>query len=469
MKKLTLLVFAFLLAFNYSWGQSLSKERAEVKEGLLDKALHTQRTSVLKTSGTACIDTVNYTMSKGFGVLAGTHDLGYVVGFQFPPGQVFGGGDSITLTGVRVLVAAKSGGLGTLYNAGDTLSFYVQVRAISDTTGGVLNLGPVIDSALTHYVVVVNQSGAPLGDWAYGTFTQPVDLSANTLYAFTVSKLGGKNDSLSAFINETIDNQNPNSSQTSPVPVGGLVHFGGAWQFTYAINPAFLWDFLFNPIVEHNLYTDFALVDDTVNSGDTVKPINKSHKAYLSHEYNLSAFTDYYWNSLNLANWKDLQNNPIGQLVRDARPFWLWGDGPQTDFAYPDTAYHVYNTTSTQTYNITLNNSIITYSNGSAGCPGPQSPQTLSLPITVLSVVGINNETVNVKIYPNPTSDIINVNLENITASVSLYNLQGQKVYEISKAQGNVKIPVANLPTGTYILNVDTGKDIARTKINISR
>lgn len=84
-----------------------------------------------------------------------------------------------------------------------------------------------------------------------------------------------------------------------------------------------------------------------------------------------------------------------------------------------------------------------------------------------LSGVLSNNDFVsqNFNIYPNPTSDIININLENdlILKQVTIYNNLGQIV---KTATENV-IDVSHLAKGLYFLEVNTDKGKATKKVVI--
>lgn len=78
----------------------------------------------------------------------------------------------------------------------------------------------------------------------------------------------------------------------------------------------------------------------------------------------------------------------------------------------------------------------------------------------------INNSSIeNVKVFPNPVSDFINIesNKAVVTNSI-LYNLTGAKILETK----NSKIDVSQLVNGLYILELRQGQNIQRTKITIS-
>ncbi len=63
-------------------------------------------------------------------------------------------------------------------------------------------------------------------------------------------------------------------------------------------------------------------------------------------------------------------------------------------------------------------------------------------------------------LYPNPTSDILNIETENELKSVEIYSLQGQKVLS---ANSN-KISVSNLASGLFLVQVTDIDDIKATQ-----
>lgn len=78
-----------------------------------------------------------------------------------------------------------------------------------------------------------------------------------------------------------------------------------------------------------------------------------------------------------------------------------------------------------------------------------------------LAVNDISNKTLDFNIYPNPVTDVVNVNGDvNKAKSAKIYDLTGKLIKEINNPFVNKKsINVGSLLSGTYILNVD-GKSI---------
>nr|WP_262904137.1 T9SS type A sorting domain-containing protein [Chryseobacterium tagetis] len=66
-----------------------------------------------------------------------------------------------------------------------------------------------------------------------------------------------------------------------------------------------------------------------------------------------------------------------------------------------------------------------------------------------------------IAIYPNPTSDILNIQTDAKINAVSVVDLTGRK--QAVRFENN-RVDVRNLPAGTYILNVETENGISTEK-----
>ncbi|MFT2007044.1 T9SS type A sorting domain-containing protein [Pontibacter sp. 13R65] len=72
-----------------------------------------------------------------------------------------------------------------------------------------------------------------------------------------------------------------------------------------------------------------------------------------------------------------------------------------------------------------------------------------------------------VMLYPNPSKDLLHIALAATTtqeAMVSIYNLTGQKVYELADLRGEATINLAHLPGGIYLVNVKGTNSAGVTK-----
>ncbi|MCX8523417.1 T9SS type A sorting domain-containing protein [Chryseobacterium formosus] len=86
-----------------------------------------------------------------------------------------------------------------------------------------------------------------------------------------------------------------------------------------------------------------------------------------------------------------------------------------------------------------------------------QYTNTSTLGITDVKTVG----KVGIAIYPNPTSDILNINSDSKVISVSVVDLTGKKANV--RLEGT-QVDVRSLPAGTYLINVGTKDGISTEK-----
>ncbi len=90
-----------------------------------------------------------------------------------------------------------------------------------------------------------------------------------------------------------------------------------------------------------------------------------------------------------------------------------------------------------------------------------------SLSVFVGSQVGIEDEYQNrFKIYPNPTSGVIQIETSlNSTYHVKLYSMQGKLVLDKAQAKNNQAIELQHLPKGVYMLNLVFENRIYSSKV----
>ena len=64
----------------------------------------------------------------------------------------------------------------------------------------------------------------------------------------------------------------------------------------------------------------------------------------------------------------------------------------------------------------------------------------------------------NLKIYPSPTSNYINIEGPNEVYSLQILNIQGQLFHELNNIDGHQNIEVSFLPSGLYFIKVNYNK-----------
>ena len=73
------------------------------------------------------------------------------------------------------------------------------------------------------------------------------------------------------------------------------------------------------------------------------------------------------------------------------------------------------------------------------------------------AVTNVNNTATEVKIYPNPANDVINVDINTTVTGgdkeVEVLNLLGQRLYTVPVVNNRAQVNVSGLPGGTYLIN----------------
>lgn len=93
----------------------------------------------------------------------------------------------------------------------------------------------------------------------------------------------------------------------------------------------------------------------------------------------------------------------------------------------------------------------------------------LSLPeisniINIVAAAGINNNDIDIKIYPNLVSDKLVIEFASVVHSYTIYNLTGVVIISKFINESDFIIPVSHLLSGTYILILNTDKGEVKTK-----
>ena len=91
-----------------------------------------------------------------------------------------------------------------------------------------------------------------------------------------------------------------------------------------------------------------------------------------------------------------------------------------------------------------------------------------SLPtaVTINLYLGLDElDKSNLKVYPNPTTDVVNIEYNETIDSIELYSLLGQKVYEAQTKDTKITIPLEHLSSGTYMMKITVGFNTSYVKI----
>lgn len=85
---------------------------------------------------------------------------------------------------------------------------------------------------------------------------------------------------------------------------------------------------------------------------------------------------------------------------------------------------------------------------------------------TILLSVPSNSMDRYFTLYPNPTTNILNIETKEPIEkeSIKVYNITGQLVFTITKAENISSIDVTNLNTGNYFIIIQTDRGIYKSK-----
>lgn len=107
---------------------------------------------------------------------------------------------------------------------------------------------------------------------------------------------------------------------------------------------------------------------------------------------------------------------------------------------------------------------------------GPTVTTSAKIMVNAAALTGINDlniDAVNYKVYPNPASDVVNINLSNATSqnvSVEVYNNLGQMVKSVNIGNAmaiEYPLSTSDLPSGMYSIRTTIGEKSATKKLII--
>lgn len=70
----------------------------------------------------------------------------------------------------------------------------------------------------------------------------------------------------------------------------------------------------------------------------------------------------------------------------------------------------------------------------------------------------------NVKLYPNPTSNVLNIESEGTIQNVSIFNILGQEVIKKSTNESSIRLDVSGLNEGVYVVKSTIDGKVSSTK-----
>lgn len=79
-----------------------------------------------------------------------------------------------------------------------------------------------------------------------------------------------------------------------------------------------------------------------------------------------------------------------------------------------------------------------------------------------LGTASVNENEISALVYPNPASDVLNIELNEVATNVTIVSLDGKVVVSETVNSNNVSVDVANLVPGTYVYAVETANGSVR-------
>ena len=94
-------------------------------------------------------------------------------------------------------------------------------------------------------------------------------------------------------------------------------------------------------------------------------------------------------------------------------------------------------------------------------------PDTSSCTNVIISGINENGQNSNIKIFPNPANDNLFIQTAKITGTieVALFDVTGQEVYLITSAESFLRINLAELAKGFYIIRIASEKDVLQQRL----
>ena len=89
-----------------------------------------------------------------------------------------------------------------------------------------------------------------------------------------------------------------------------------------------------------------------------------------------------------------------------------------------------------------------------------------TMTVTVKNSTDVNEYSINALIYPNPTSDVINVEVEGLQR-LTVTSILGQTVYDQEVEGDKAQIDMAQFGVGTYLIRIQSEHGVATKRVNV--
>ena len=79
------------------------------------------------------------------------------------------------------------------------------------------------------------------------------------------------------------------------------------------------------------------------------------------------------------------------------------------------------------------------------------------------------NETISVKLYPNPTSDYVIIESNMTIHDIEIYNLSGQLVQQVKQNKSErIQLDVSNLTAGLYLVKISNESNMQTIRLSVN-
>lgn len=89
--------------------------------------------------------------------------------------------------------------------------------------------------------------------------------------------------------------------------------------------------------------------------------------------------------------------------------------------------------------------------------------------VEITSGVGVNEYDNEARIYPNPATDVVNVNTASTLKHIEIFNMNGQKVMDVQAEGFNTTVNTTTLSEGLYMMNIHTENGVSHSKLSVVR
>lgn len=135
--------------------------------------------------------------------------------------------------------------------------------------------------------------------------------------------------------------------------------------------------------------------------------------------------------------------------------------------AYASPLYNVATTTVSPTDTLVSGNSYVVYVRANCDVTNNLVSDVKSKAIAIYNTLAVDNSTLeNMKVYPNPTTGTVTIELAQVDAtSMTIVDLTGKVVFESEITSTTTSVDLSNFTNGVYMINVKTLNDVKTTRI----